>query len=78
MADTPAEYTQARVRVNESGALEVQDALLAWEAHLTGVRKLMMDEGFTDTIAPLNRRIGSVRRVLEELTRTIDEQGWGT
>ena len=78
MADTQAEFTQARIRVNEAGALETQEALLHWEEYLLGVRKLMMDEGYSDVIAQLNRRIGSVRRVLEETTRTIDEQRWGT
>lgn len=77
VSDTAADaYTQARIRINEAGAHELEDALLAWEQYLLGVRKLMLDEGFTDTIAQLNRRLGSVRRVQEELTRTIGEQGW--
>lgn len=74
---TPAKaFTQARIRVNEEGALETRDALEHYEGYLLGVRKLMMDEGFTDAIPALNRRLSSVRRVIEETSRTMAEAGW--
>lgn len=69
-------YTQARIRVNEDGAIEVQAALELYERHLLEVRRTMMEEGSSEAIASLNRRLGSVRRVLEETVRTIEQQGW--
>ncbi len=78
MAATPADkgFTQARIRVNEEGAFETSAALELLEEHYLGLRKLAMDEGFTELIPVLNRKLGTVRRVIEEASRTITEAGW--
>lgn len=67
-------YTQGRIRLNEEGAKEVEEALFRHENYLLDVR----DEVSSSTSArrALNRRVHAIRRVQREVRRLIDERGW--
>jgi len=67
-------YTNARIRVDEQGIFEVLEAMEAHEDFLLGARLAV--RGSPDATTKLNKRIGRVRKILKEVTRTIEEQGW--
>lgn len=69
---TTPEFTQARVRVNQDGAQLMWRLLLAEETRLLTERRQVDDA----TRAMLREALKSVRRVKDELERTLYEQGW--
>jgi hypothetical protein len=72
----PTTYTQARVRVNEEGAHETLEALNAHIGFLLDARTAVGD--VTPASKLLNKRLKDARRVVAEVERVIDEQGWST
>ena len=66
-------YTQARVRVNEEGSVELLEALDRHVDWLLDVRDAVTHK---DERKELNRRVTATRRVLKEAERTATEQGW--
>lgn len=73
MAET---YTQARIRVRARGALVTREALLNLEDDL--LRRHKLASGNSNLRSAINADIREIRRVLDELDRTIEEQGWET
>lgn len=69
-----ADYTQGRIRLNEEGALELREALERHEVFLLDVRDEVASSAAMRR--DLNRRVGSVRRILRETNRLIGERGW--
>lgn len=69
---TTPEFTQARVRLNQDGAQLVWRLILAEETRLLTNRRQADDA----TRAMLQDELKSVRRVKDELERTLYEQGW--
>lgn len=67
-------FSQGRIRLNEEGALELEEALIRHEHYLLDVR----DEvgAAKDVRKVLNRRVTTIRRVQAELERLLNEQGW--
>jgi len=67
-----SQYTQARIRVNKEGALEMRVALERYDEFLRDAREISI------AARPnANRKLTAVRRVIAELERTIEEHGWG-
>jgi hypothetical protein len=76
MAATPAEYTQARIRVSRRGALVLEAALNAYEAFLRDARDIV--GASPEAKRMVNADIKELRRLQDETERTITEQGWDT
>lgn len=71
-ATTP-EFTQARIRLNQDGAELLWRLVLAEETRLLTNRRQASDA----ERAMLQQDLKAVRRVKDELERTLYEQGWG-
>lgn len=68
-----AEFTQARIRLNQDGAELLWRLVLAEETRLLTARRQSPDHERPALVNDLK----VVRRVKDELERTLDEQGWG-
>lgn len=69
-------YTQARIRVNAEGAAEVYDALLEHGAYLSRVQNEMLESENKEAVLVFRRRRDAVQRVIDEVERVLNEQGW--
>jgi len=69
-----ARFSQARIRVNRYGAAELREALDAHLGFLLDAREAVRD--IDDARRKLDARTEHTRRVIAELDRTADEQGW--
>jgi hypothetical protein len=74
MAATPAEYTQARIRVSQRGALVLEAALTAYEVFLLDARDIVGASSEAKRL--VNANLKELRRLQEETERTITEHGW--
>lgn len=69
---TSREYTQARVRVNQDGAQLMWRLILAEETRLLTARR----QGNDAERALHQFELKNIRRVKDELERTLIENGW--
>lgn len=69
---TTREFTQARVRLNQDGAQLVWRLILAEETRLLTARR----QGGENERVVYQNDLKSIRRVKDELERTLVEQGW--
>lgn len=65
-------FSNARVRLNRAGAELVWTLVLAEETRLLTARRQVDD----DDVPRYQENIRTVRRVKDELERTLIEQGW--
>lgn len=68
------DFTQARIRVNKDGGLEALEAIYQREAFLLDARDAVGTN--KEARLAINKRLVSLRRVMSEIERTVNEQGW--
>lgn len=73
-AHSATEYTNARIRIDSRGAHLLKQLLLA-EEHRVLVARTNTFEGSEERYQ-CNQQLYTVRRVWEELRRTMDENSW--
>jgi hypothetical protein len=69
-------YTQARIRVRREGALKLRILLSDEETALALARREAIRYHQLDTQRQLDWDLENVRRMVDEVERTIEEQGW--
>lgn len=69
---TPEQYTQARIRVNQEGAQIVWRLVLAEETRLLTARRQGDDAART----LVQNELKAIRRVKDELERTLYDMDW--
>jgi hypothetical protein len=76
MTTASAEYSQARIRVNAEGARLLQTLLRTELDRVMQLRAELQHARITQGVAGYNLLIARIRRVLDEVERTIEEQDW--